>query len=368
MAIQISVARNRSKLTDRREPYWQQVSRGRSIGVRISNGAEYWIARAAADGKYQMRALKDARDWDSALKAANEFFKFIDGGGKTNRDTVLELFDMYTQAVAPSPTHGTVRQTLEQELGKVKLADLRASQVKRWRQSDALLRSKNDDLRSAATINRMVAVLKAALNYGIKEQLLIDDSWNVQLSKTKEENRSRDLYLTREQRSKLIESATDDAKPFIHLLSLLPLRPGDWHTATVKEFDQKANTLFVSSKDHPRHVPLSKEARHLLLEQAKNKLPNALLFTRSNGEQWDRQGWNSAIKKAAELAGLSSETCAYTLRHSVITDLCTIGTDINTIAKISGTSIAMIEKHYGKLLKNIAIEALDKISISNPSR
>lgn len=363
MAIQISVARNRTKLQDRREPYWQQICRGRSIGVRISNGANYWIARAAVDGKYQHRALVGAKDWDSAIKAANEFFEFIDRGGKTSRDTVLELFDMYTQTVKPSPTHGTVKKTIEQELGKVKLSDLRAGHVKRWRQSDALLKNNDNKPRYAATVNRMVTVLRAALNYGVKEQLLIDTSWRVQLGRIKEDNNARELYLNRDERLKLIECAADEAKTFIRLLSLLPLRPGDWNKAVVKDFDQKSNTLFVSSKNHPRHVPLSKAAKELLCKQAESKLPCALLFVRENGKAWDRQTWNSAIKDAAKLAKLPPEMNAYALRHSTITDLCTQGLDIHSTAKISGTSIAMIEKHYGKLLKNIATDALNRIAI-----
>lgn len=363
MAVQISIARNRTKLPERREPYWQATKRGRAIGVRKLSGSEYWVARASVGSKYLHRALTEARDWDSALKDANRFFHHIDSGGINNLDTVHELFDMYVETVKSSPTHNTLKKTLEPELGAVKLADVRAGHVKRWRQSAALLTSSNGKQRSAATINRMVSVLRAALNYGLKQQMLIDTSWRVQLRRCKEEGNSRELYLSADDRRKLIQHAAEDAQSFIRLLSLLPLRPGDWSAAVVEDFDTRSSTLFVSSKDHPRHVPLSGAARDLLRRQSKNKLPTALLFVRADGRAWDRQAWNSAIKDAAKRAELTTGISAYTLRHSVISDLCTGGLDIHTTAKLSGTSVAMIEQHYGKLLPHIAVGALDRIAI-----
>ena len=79
----------------------------------------------------------------------------------------------------------------------------------------------------------------------------------------------------------------------------------------------------------------------------------------------DRQRKNSAklflallIKAAAAAAGLSNAVTAYTLRHSVITDLVTNGLDLLTVAQLSGTSVAMIEKHYGHHREDHAANAL----------
>lgn len=362
MAHQISITRSRVKLHERREPYWQALSRGRQIGVRKFNGAEHWLARAYINNKYEYKPLHGATSWDEAVKQANQFFEFINKGGKQSRDTVIALFDAYVKTVKTSPTHPLVRKTLEAELGDIKLSDLKMSHVKHWRNSDALLSHKGKP-RSGATVNRMMTVLRAALNYGVKEQLLIDSSWSTPLSRIKEESQSRDLYLSPEDRRKLIDHAAPDAKPFIHLMSVIPLRPGDWSETTTKDFDMKASTLFVKSKDHPRHVPLSTVAHEILLGQAADKLPNTPLFTRSDGRAWDKQSWGAAVKRAAESAKLPLEITLYTLRHSVITDLCIGGLDIHTIAKTSGTSVLMIERHYGKLLKNIATDALNRISI-----
>lgn len=54
---------------------------------------------------------------------------------------------------------------------------------------------------------------------------------------------------------------------------------------------------------------------------------------------------------------------AYTLRHSVITDLILARLTILTVAQLLGTSVAMIEKHYGHLVRDDAEEAHASIAI-----
>lgn len=58
-------------------------------------------------------------------------------------------------------------------------------------------------------------------------------------------------------------------------------------------------------------------------------------------------------------AGLPSGATAYSLRHSTITDLIALHRlDTMTVAQLSGTSLLMIEKHYGHLLREHAARAL----------
>jgi hypothetical protein len=47
----------------------------------------------------------------------------------------------------------------------------------------------------------------------------------------------------------------------------------------------------------------------------------------------------------------------------VITDLVHDGLDLLTVAQLSGTSVAMIEKHYGHLRSEVAAGALAKLAL-----
>jgi hypothetical protein len=60
---------------------------------------------------------------------------------------------------------------------------------------------------------------------------------------------------------------------------------------------------------------------------------------------------------------LPPTTTACSLRHSVISDLVHDGLDLLTVAQISGTSVVMIERHYGHLRGEIAATALARLVI-----
>jgi site-specific recombinase XerD len=80
--------------------------------------------------------------------------------------------------------------------------------------------------------------------------------------------------------------------------------------------------------------------------------------------QWQRYAWRDQIRVAVNAAKLPRATVAYTLRHSAITDLVTVGLDLFTVAQVSGTSIAMIEAHYGHLQQEHARSALEKLAMT----
>ena len=56
------------------------------------------------------------------------------------------------------------------------------------------------------------------------------------------------------------------------------------------------------------------------------------------------------IKGAVNSANPPGAVAAYTLRHSVITDLIRVRLHALMVAQLSGTSVAMIERHYGHLV------------------
>jgi site-specific recombinase XerD len=85
--------------------------------------------------------------------------------------------------------------------------------------------------------------------------------------------------------------------------------------------------------------------------------------SRADGKSWDKDAWKWPVKAAAAAAKLPVGTTAYTLRHSVISDLVHDGLDLLTVAQISGTSVAMIERHYGHLRSDVAAGALAKLAL-----
>ena len=96
---------------------------------------------------------------------------------------------------------------------------------------------------------------------------------------------------------------------------------------------------------------------------AKNKLPDAPLLTKDGANAWGTSHQTRLMRKAVKAAGLPASVVFYTLRHSFIADLIDKNMNVFDIAKITGTSIEMIEKHYGKLFKDRVIEVLERSTL-----
>ncbi len=208
---------------------------------------------------------------------------------------------------------------------------------------------------SRTYFNRNLTALRAALNLAYsKRKVGSDFAWATALKPLPlgpEEGRCT-LYLNRAQRAKLIEHASDEFRPFLIAWMLLPVRPGDIAKLRVEHLNTRQRSLRIpQGKTASRDIPLPAEAFSHFKDCAKSKLPSAWLISRADGSQWDRFYWRDSMWSAVSKAKLLRATVAYTIRHSVITDLL-IGKDpldVFVVAKLSGASVAMIDKHYGKL-------------------
>lgn len=87
------------------------------------------------------------------------------------------------------------------------------------------------------------------------------------------------------------------------------------------------------------------------------------MFGRSNGAAWSKDYWKYPVKAAVAAAKLPASVTAYVMRHSVITDLMNSGLDPPTVGQLSGTSLLMIQRHYGHLTQKQARKALARLTL-----
>lgn len=383
MATKIDTVSGRAKLKPRREPYWHRLAKGSYVGFRkaSSDTPGTWVARAydESEGKQHYKALGslDDLDFDQAAKLAHEWFDHLGRGGSTEVVTVKVACKRYVQHVRDQKREDTAddlearykRWVNDSKIGAVELGKLTRSQVDAWRKTltGTAVRVNYDDEnpvtreRSASSVNRDCTALRAALNHAHDNGWVTSDmAWRVALRPTPGADRRREVYLDREQRKKLIDKCPADLARFVRGLCLLPLRPGALAGLTVADFDKRLAALRIGKDKagHDRRIKVPEATAALLAEQCKDKTPAAPLFARADGAQWDKDMWKGPLKEAAAAAGLPAATTAYALRHSTITDLVTAGLPILTVAQLSGTSVAMIEKHYGHLQSDRAAAAL----------
>ena len=110
-------------------------------------------------------------------------------------------------------------------------------------------------------------------------------------------------------------------------------------------------------------MPLSPASLEHFFRLARDKLPAAYLLTRDDGRPWAHSDWDELVKDAATRAELPEGTCLYTLRHSFTTQTLVDGMSTLEVSKLVGTSLSMIEKHYGHLVNDTARERLAKVQM-----
>lgn len=386
MALDLSRVGKREELKAQREPHWQRLRSGCFLGYRPSRrgGAGTWIARVydADAARYCIKSLGDFgalppnERFVAAKKDAESLAEIVEAGGEVRRkvETVSDACAEYLKEKPGKIAEGVFRRHVyDDPIAKVKLEKLRRHHVREWRKrleaAPAIVsRSKSGAprtrARSPSTVNRDMVPLRAALNRVLAPGAPnTEAAWQEGLNPFKNADKRRSLYLDKIERRKLLEHIAAEAEPFAHALCLLPLRPGAMAALTAGDFDKRTSELTIA-KDKAaggRRFVVTAEAARLLASQTKDKLPGASVFTRANGSPWDRNTWGDAIEEAAKAGGLPAGTTAYTLRHSTITDLVSGGLPLLTIAQISGTSVEIIERHYGHLTPNAAVKALEAL-------
>ncbi len=374
----------RAKLQLRRDPYWYRLAQGRYLGFRnMTKGKPgTWLARYYDGEKYvypengigDFSTLPESEQFDAAKKAAEEWFKQQEMGVSPKSTTVKAACEAYVErqrleksdAAAVDAVGRFKRLVYEDPIGKLELAKLQPRHFAEWKKRVLQRAERNQDENPRGSFNRNATALRAALNLAYQRREVASDlAWSQELKPFEGTARRRELYLDRDKRRNLLESATDEARDFFKALALQPLRPGDVAKLKVAQFDAIQRSLSVpTGKSKARIIPLGSDAVTHFKACAKGKLPSAWLVSRTNGSQWKKEAWRDEIKIAAAAAKLPRSTVAYTLRHSVITDLVKGGLDIFHVAKLAGTSVKMIEEHYGHLQNEHARKALQKLALA----
>lgn len=392
MATKIDTVTARALLKPRHAPYWHKLRHECHLGFRkiTAESSGSWIARFRDEsGKYQLNSLgtldglPPSARYDEATKQAFSWFVYRGSGGSAKSVTVRQACENYIAKLAAdgkqasmSDVKGRFRRWVYQDpkLSATLVEKLTKSDMGDWRaklSSTPIIsqdKSKpSTKLRSASSLNRDMAVLKAALNLAFKDGYVANNSaWTHKLLPIKNATRRRTCYLDINQRKCLLAKSPQDLSSFAKGLSLVPLRPGTLAAFSVKDYDHRLAELRIGKDKagQDRSITLPASTAAFFQEQAKGKLPEDPLFAQQNGKRWNKDAWKKPFKSAAKAAGLPENATAYALRHSTITDLIAIHSlDTMTVAHLSGTSLGMIEKHYGHLLKGHAAKALEGLQL-----
>lgn len=365
----------RAKLPERREPYWSVMAEGCAIGYRRGARGGTWVARwRDKDGKQHYDALGPADDhvegaavltFAQAQEKARERFQARAnaqaGLGPAVAITVAEACRRYIAYLkAEAKTAKDAEQRLNKHvlpvLGERVVSGLSLTELEEWR--NALVRRDDDDpdmeRRSKDTANRLLNYLKAAFNRLMldpKNGITDDRAWRF-LKPFEAVGQARQVHLDPAQIARLMHRTSGAFNRMIVSALLTGCRAGELKAMKVQDFHANTGTLHVSGgKTGKRDVVLTDEGVRFFREITAGRPAGDLLLVRDDGSPWAKDDHHRPMAKAVTAAELPADTVFYSLRHTYASQALMAGMNVQLLAENLGTSVTMIERHYGKFTK-----------------
>ena len=366
----IDTPTKRNNLLPRREPYWQKLKTGQYLGFRCTKTGGHWIARLTRDRKSTYQAIGDALTYDEAVERALEWCGHA-AGVENPHYRVQDAINDYVEHLRVNNSENAAKDArqrlanhLTDKLKQTELVNVRTSQLKQWHQSLVRLSDDPEDVRrSKDGANKILTKLKAALNLAFRSGLAPSDREWRRVTPFRDVGGTRALFLTDKQVKALLKHAEGGFRLLLEAAKLTGARYGELAAAKVADLESRERRLHLNGKTGPRYCYLSDGALTWFKRQARGKRPDAWLLSRDDGERWGKSHQSRPMKEAVSAARLPRETVFYSLRHFYISKALLAGVPIQMVAENCGTSIRMIEKHYGKFLAHDRRNFLNQVKL-----
>ncbi len=213
--------------------------------------------------------------------------------------------------------------------------------------------------RRKATANRVLSVLKAALNDAYHEgRIPANETWQ-RVRPFRKVDSARIRYLSDDEARRLVNACSPDFRALVIGALMTGCRYGELTALLVEDFNADSGTLTVrtSKSGKPRHVALSAEGSQFFVHQGLGKALGALLFTKSD-RKWSASDQQRRIVAAFAAAQIAPVTF-HGLRHTYASRLAMRGVPLAVIAaQLGHADLRMVEKHYGHLAPNYVADTV----------
>jgi integrase len=392
----------RLRLRIRPEPYWRTLEKGFALGYRRRANGGTWLARRwASTGGYvehKIASTDDLQDADGVVvldfgqgqRVAREWWRTelrreeghdTRTGPLTVADAIADYLKALERRGSRSVYHA--RRATETHilppLGSVQVAKLSAKRIEDWHHGLAekppLARSKpgrkpnhrkvdksaDGRRRRRATANRILTVLKAALNHAWKSgHVAVDDAWR-RVKPFRAVETARVRYLSEAECVRLVNACEPAFRNLVRGAMLTGCRYSELTTMRVADFNADAGVVTVreSKAGKPRHVVLTSEGQQLFAALAAGKLHEDPIFTRADGGVWGKSHQLRPMLAACTRAKIKPAASFHVLRHTHGSTLAMRGVPMGVIAEQLGhADTRMTEKHYAHLAPSYVADTI----------
>lgn len=389
----------------------RNLPEGRDMDIRDTKLPGF-VLRLRASGRHSYRVQYGRGKWvhlgrvtdldpiearAEAKKVIGDAAKGSDPGAARRRAKASTFGEYLTKVYGPwVTTHrkdGAATLARLQRLtdfAKVKLPELSAWQVEKWR-----TKRLKDGIKPA-TVNRDMTAFKAALNRAVEWGYLdasplakmklakIDQHGVLRFLSEDEEIRLRDALDQREEKQRMGRDSanawrsergyptkpdlraaafTDHLKPLVLVALNTGLRRGELFNLKWPDVDLDRATLTVrgegAKSGATRHVPLNAEALETLTTWKAQGAGSGLVFPGDDGNRLDNisSAWRNLCRDAGIVAFRFHD-----LRHTFASNLVMAGVDLNTVRELLGHSDIKMTLRYAHLAPEHKAAAVAKLN------
>jgi integrase len=386
----------RGRLKARRKPYWRGLEPGLHLGYRRPlAGAGKWVARHyVGNERYEIEVIAVADDFSDAdgvaildfhqaqnLARSRMVERAHAAAGKTKPLTVADAIESYIEFLEANRKSGregryAANAFILPTLGKIEVAALTTDEIENWlkklAKAPARIRTKKGEKqqfkkgadpqherRRKSTANRILTVLKAALNRAWRGGKVANDSAWRRVEPFEGVDSARVRYLAMSEVRGLLEKSVPDFKRLARGALESGARYGELCRMTVADFNADSGTVAVAeSKSKTRHVVLTEQGAAFFASIAKDRPADSPMFVKDDGQPWLRDHQKEPMAEACKAAEIKPMGF-HGLRHTWASHAVMNGTPLIVVAKNLGhTTTKMVEKHYGHLAPDFIANAI----------
>jgi integrase len=384
------------------KPYYRAIDEGLHLGYRKgARGGKWVMRRYMGDQTYSVEMIGTA---DDTLDAdGHEVMTFAQAQAEARKRFIQERRRAaglpteqgpYTVAVCIKEYIGWLDENRKSArdtrwradaliiptLGDIECAKLTNAKIRHWKEATAKapvrLRTKKgaapkfkvldstdpeEVRRRRASTNRVLTILKAALNRAWREnKISSDQAWRT-VEPFEEADAARVHYLTVGEAQRLINASPADFRSLVQVALATGCRFGELAALRVTDFNSDSGTLHVrtSKSGKARHVVLTEEGIALLKNLTAGRDGRASLLLKAGGGSWLKSHQTRPMAEACAAAKITPAASFHVLRHTYASLTIMNGAPLMVVARNLGhADTRMVEKHYGHLSASYVADAV----------
>lgn len=307
-----------------------------------------------------------------ALRKFTEIMETANADTVDQGNTVRLICDLYAQHLRRNDKKASLRIFLDtctsgiERFGDKTIAEFKPFHVTEWLEAMAKPREdskgrmgKWGETYQAMALRTLICALNWAKKQGLITRHCLDQKGVVKRSKR---SRGEEAYIDAPIYDKLVRAVNSNFADLIRFLRDTGCRPAEAYHAEARYYRASEKILVYPGQPKPgdfvwknavktgrdRVIYLNDDLVKMIERRIK-LYPEGHLFRTKRNSKWSNEAMSVALRWYSKRLSISPPPTAYGFRHSFATDWLLNSGPIKVLADMIGTSVGMIERHYGHL-------------------